>query len=64
MINRSDVGDDRVHRYCQDEGINIMMELPDDRRIAEAYSSGRMIVEALPEYKEYFAQLAKTIEVL
>ena len=36
VINRSDVGDDRVHRYCQNEGINIMMELPDDRRIAEA----------------------------
>ena len=64
VINRSNVGDDRVHRYCQNEGINIMMELPDDRRIAEAYSSGRMIVEALPEYKEHFVQLVKALEVL
>ena len=64
VINRSNLGYDKVHRYCRAEGIKIMMELPDDRRIAEAYSSGQMIVEALPEYKEHFVQLAKTIEVL
>jgi len=64
VINRSDLGDDRVHRYCRNECINIMMELPDDRRIAEAYSSGQMIAEALPDYKDYFVQLAKTLEVL
>jgi tRNA (Thr-GGU) A37 N-methylase len=27
----------------------ILLEIPDDRRIAEAYSEGRLIVEALPE---------------
>jgi len=57
VINRSDIGDDRVHRYCQNEGINIMMELPDDRRIAEAYSVGKMIVDVLPDYKKDFAGL-------
>jgi MinD superfamily P-loop ATPase len=64
VINRSNLGYDKVHRYCRNEGIKIVMELPDDRRIAEVYSSGQMLVEALPEYKEHFAQLAKTIEVL
>ena len=52
VINRSNLGDDRVHRYCRNEGIKIMMELPDDRRIAEVYSSGQMIVDALPEIQK------------
>jgi len=64
VINRSDSGDDKVHRYCQNEDINIMMELPDDRRIAEVYSSGQMIAEALPEYKNCFVELSEAIEAL
>ena len=46
--------------YCGDclEG---MMELPDDRRIAEAYSSGQMIVEKLPDYKDHFVRLARQL---
>jgi len=64
VINRSDIGDNRVHRYCKEQGIEIVMELPDDRQIAEAYSSGQMIVEVLPEYKKHFANLAQKMKVL
>ena len=63
-INRYGIGDEEVEKYCKVENIEIAMKLPDDRRIAEAYSSGQMIVEALPEYKDYFVQLAKMIEIL
>ena len=38
------------------------MEIPFDRRIAEAYSKGEMIVEAIPEYKEKFIELYRRIE--
>jgi MinD superfamily P-loop ATPase len=57
LINRYGLGDDRVEKYCRDENIDIVMKLPDDRRIAEAYSEGRMIVDVLPEYRERFRQL-------
>jgi MinD superfamily P-loop ATPase len=33
------------------------MEIPFDRRIAEAYSTGRLIIEAMPEWRERFAGL-------
>jgi MinD superfamily P-loop ATPase len=62
-INRYGIGDDSVEKYCKEENIDIVMKLPDDRRIAEAYSSGRMIVEALPEYGNYFADLAKAMKI-
>lgn len=54
VINRVGIGDKRVHAFCREENIPVLLEIPDDRRIAEAYSEGRMIVEALPEYRGLF----------
>jgi len=62
VLNRSTVGDDAVQAYCRDEKIPILMQIPHDRRIAEAYSNGIPMVEALPEYKEKFAALYKSIQ--
>ncbi len=60
-LNRAGSGDDRVQRYCRDAGIPILLEIPDDRRIAESYSRGRLVVEDLPEYRERFAALARRL---
>jgi MinD superfamily P-loop ATPase len=57
VINRMGIGDERVHRFCSDEGIPVLLEIPDDRRIAEVYSGGRLIVDALPEYRGLFRRL-------
>ena len=54
-INRSDLGTDELARYCASEGIDVILEIPDDRRIAEAYSRGEMIIHALPEYRTPFS---------
>ena len=64
VINRSDSGDDRIRRFCDSEGIKAVMELPDDRKVAEAYSCGLMMAEVLPEYKANFTQLAKAVGIL
>ncbi|MBN2345251.1 MAG: ATP-binding protein [Candidatus Aminicenantes bacterium] len=61
VLNRAGSGDDRVQRYCTDAGVPILLEIPDDRRIAEAYSRGRLLVEELPEYRERFAALARQL---
>jgi MinD superfamily P-loop ATPase len=57
VVNRVGIGDERVHAFCREENIPILLEIPDDRRIAEAYSKGRLIVEALPEYWGLFESL-------
>ena len=62
VINRADIGDRGVRDYCAQEGITILLEVPDDRRIAEAYSRGEVIVEALPEYRPTFERLWAVIE--
>ena len=39
------------------EGIPILMEIPFDRRIAEAYSKGDVLVKVMPEWKTAFLVL-------
>ena len=58
VVNRIGTGDNRVQEYCAGEKIPVVLEIPDDRRIAEAYSRGRLIVETLPEYRALFESLA------
>jgi len=62
VINRCDVGDDRVARYCQQQDIEILLEIPNDRLVAEAYSQGIKIIDALPGYEEKFLQLYEKID--
>jgi MinD superfamily P-loop ATPase len=51
VVNRVGIGDDRVHDYCASEGIPVLLEIGDDRRIAEAYSRGRPVIEAVPQMR-------------
>jgi MinD superfamily P-loop ATPase len=62
VINRSDVGDSKVGAYAAAEGLPVLMEIPFDRGIAEAYSRGEALVEAMPEWKARFSDLLKRIE--
>jgi len=40
IVNRWGSGFDGVERFCQDAGIPVLLQIPQDRRIAEAYSRG------------------------
>jgi MinD superfamily P-loop ATPase len=64
VINRSDMGDNRVREYATEQGMPILMEIPFDRKIAEAYSRGEMLVEVMPEWKEKFLNLYHRIEAI
>lgn len=62
VINRSDIGDTQVKDYATRQSLPILMEIPFDRRIAEAYSRGEVLVEVMPEWKEGFLELYRRIE--
>ncbi len=64
VINRAGLGNDDVKSYAQKEGIPILMEIPFDKKIAQIYSKGEMIVDRLPEYKEKFQILFGKIRQL
>jgi len=62
VINRDGVGNTGVDEYCAAENIPILMRIPLNRRIAEAYSEGVPLVEALPGYRDRFVELYHRIE--
>jgi MinD superfamily P-loop ATPase len=57
VVNRDGVGDRGVDEYCAEEAIPILMRIPLDRRIAEAYSEGKPLVGALPDQEGRFLEL-------
>jgi MinD superfamily P-loop ATPase len=62
VINRSDIGDNKVKDYAKNEDIPVLMEIPFDRNIAEAYSRGDIIIEVIPELRDKFLNLYNQIK--
>jgi len=62
VINRSDAGDRKVKAYAAAEDIPVLMEIPFDRGIAEAYARGAMLVDVMPEWKAKFLALYEKIK--
>lgn len=57
IINRSDLGNDDMRRYLAQKGIEVLVEIPYSSRVAECYASGRLVVDAYPEFEELFSNL-------
>ncbi|HIE50206.1 MAG TPA: 4Fe-4S dicluster domain-containing protein [Armatimonadetes bacterium] len=62
VINRADLGDEGVERFCQEHSFPILLRLGFDRRIAEAYSRGIPLLPAAPELGSDFRRLWEQIE--
>jgi MinD superfamily P-loop ATPase len=62
VINRSDIGNSDVIEYAETENLPILMDIPYDRRIAQAYSKGKLFVKEMPEWKARFLELYDRIE--
>ena len=43
------------------EQLPVLMEIPFDRKIAEAYSCGRLFAEEMPEWKDRFREMFQQI---
>jgi len=61
IVNRYGSGDDRVDEWCREEGIEVLMHIPEDRRIAHLYSMGVPFSLELPEYREQFLEMLSHI---
>lgn len=58
VVNRAEYRNDELKKYLQSEELEIVGEVPDDRKIAETYSRGDIVVDKLPQYKELFEKIA------
>ena len=46
VINKSDMGDDCIKKFCSENNIPILLEIPFSKKIAELYSTGIPLVSA------------------
>ena len=62
VINRSNVGDDKVDNFCKKAKIPILLRIPLDKEIARAYSKGEALIHCNRSWKDTFTQLFLDIE--
>jgi len=62
VVNFAGVGDRGVYRFCEREGMPIIMEIPYDRHIAELYSRGVPFTVEMTEWRSRFRELLETVE--
>jgi len=61
VINRSDLGNDRVEEYCHNKGLPILQKIPFDRELAELYAGGEPVVLHRPDWRSRFRELFERI---
>ncbi|MCK4422027.1 ATP-binding protein [candidate division WOR-3 bacterium] len=64
VINRADIGDNKIESYCKENKIPILMKIPFDREIAFLYSQGIPIVQRKKEYAEIFLTMFSLVKEL
>ncbi len=57
VVNRDREGYEELDRYLEEEGVPVLMRIPDSMEIAKLYSRGLHFVEAMPEWRERFSRL-------
>lgn len=61
VINRSDIGDDSVEKYCESKRIQVIAKIPNSRKAAEIYSRGELIYKQIPEMRDQLEKIGKYI---
>ncbi|MGQ9702242.1 MAG: hypothetical protein ACUVQ3_07260 [bacterium] len=61
IINRADIGDDSLERYCKNEHIPVLLRIPFDKKIAFLYSKGIPVVKEQKEYITKFNDMLNNI---
>ena len=57
VINRERGEFPPLIRYLSEQKIEVLARIPEDRKVAESYSAGTLLLETLPEYRDYFIDL-------
>lgn len=64
IINRAGTGDRKVYSWIEHTGVDLLMEIPFSREIAEIYSEGKLLADIKPEYRAKFINLIDNIKAL
>lgn len=66
VINRHGIGDNKVEQWAENQEIPVLLKIPFDRKVAEIYAEGKLLVEELPEWsgmmKDLITKIRKTVD--
>lgn len=62
LINRSDIGDNGVEKYCREEKIPVLAHIPFLHQIASLYAEGNLLVNHSVYWKKLFQELASKVK--
>jgi MinD superfamily P-loop ATPase len=61
IINRTGLGNTKVHEYLREEKISLLLEIPFSREIATLYSTGRIVAETDEFFSRQLIALTENI---
>ena len=61
VINRENGLFPPLEAFLEEHQLKVLARLPEDRKVAEAYSNGELLLEALPDYRVHFSAIAAEI---
>jgi len=62
VVNRSDLGDDRVAETLAEAGVDVLARIPFEREVAAAYASGKMAIEECGGFASRIVALADALD--
>jgi MinD superfamily P-loop ATPase len=64
VVNRDTGTTSEVDDYCDREGITVLARIPFDRRVAEVYASGGLVIDGHPHGAAWFDELWHAVRAL
>ncbi len=61
VINRDQAGMPGVEEYCAREEIDVLLHIPQDRAIAEAYARGETLADAFPRWHDELVRVYEDV---
>lgn len=61
IINRENGLFPPLDAFLEEHQLKVLARLPEDRKVAEAYSNGELLLEELPDYRMHFSAIAEEI---
>lgn len=61
VVNKAGLGDDNLHAFCRDKGLEIFTEIPFKREYAQKSAEGRLLSDVDPDFHRKMMELGQKI---
>ncbi len=62
VINKANLGDNDIYKYLKTENIELLTEIPFDKKIAESYAEGQLLSDVIEGYERYYITIINKLK--